>query len=228
LLLVWEVHSLQVRAGRIKAVDILNRSGIRLFLHVTPDDSFACAVCRDANATAFLPTIVANKKFKATEAACTNPAGCRCLTIGLYGGWVEAQRIQAQLPKHDGRLRLSAEEYAKLLEGAALRKSGVAADQVSLSMLEALGAETSAPETAIQRYRDVIDHAKTERDLALVVPAYIRLSDLLDRIGRKAEALSVVDKFLKAYDGRNGGHKPSEAQVSVMSLRKTRLMMAKV
>jgi hypothetical protein len=227
LLLVWEVHSLQVRAGRIKAVDILNRSGIRLFLHVTPDDSFACAACREANATAYLPAVVANKRFKGTATPCTNPAGCRCLTIGLYGSWAEAQRIQTQLPKHGGRLHLSAEDYAKLLEGAAHRRSGVAADQVSLAMLEALRAEASMPETATQRYRFVIDHAKTERDLALVVPAYLRLSDLLDRIGRKVEALSVVNEFLKAYNGRNGGRKPSEAEVSVMSLRKTRLMMAK-
>lgn len=225
LLLVWEVHNIQVRAGRIKAVDILNRSGIRLFIHVTPDDSFACSVCREVNVTAFLPTLVASKKFRATDTPCTNSAGCRCLNIGLYGGWAEAQRVQTQLPKHGGRLRLSPEEFGKLLEGAIARRSGVAADKISLMMLEAMRAEGSQPGIAIERYRQVIDNATAERDLPFVVPSYLRLADLLDRIGRKAEALSVVDKFLRAYDGKPGKHTATDAQISDMSLRKTRLMM---
>jgi hypothetical protein len=228
LLLVWEVHNIQVRAGRIKAVDILNRSGIRLFIHVTPDDSAACSVCREANVTAFLPSLVASRKFRATETPCTNPAGCRCLTIGLYGGWAEAQRVQTQLPKHGGRLRLSPEEFGKFLVGAVARRSGVAADQISLTMLEAMRAEGNHPEISIERYRYVIDNAKAERDLPFVVPSYLRLADLLDRVGRKAEALSVVDEFLKSYDGKTGSNRPNDAQVSAMSLRKTRLMMVQV
>jgi hypothetical protein len=71
----------------------------------------------------------------------------------------------------------------------------------------------------------VIDNATAERDLPFVVPSYLRLADLLDRIGRKAEALSVVDKFLRAYDGKPGKHTANDAQISDMSLRKTRLMM---
>jgi hypothetical protein len=225
LLLVWEVHNIQVRAGRIKAVDILNRSGIRLFIHVTPDDTTACAVCREANLTAFLPAIVADKKFSATPKRCINPAGCRCLTIGLYGAWAEAQRVQTQLPKHGGRLHLTPEECDKLLAGAAARKSGVAADQLSLIILQAMRIEAKQPETAVDHYRKVIDEATAERDLPFVVPAYLRLADLLDRTGRKAEALSVVDEFLKSYDGQKVPHGPTEAQTSMMSLRKTRLLM---
>src|SRR5919204_5452337 len=118
LLLVWELHSIQVRAGRIKAVNIFDRSGVKLFLHVTPDDAFACTACKEVNRTAFLPKTVASKKFKASETPCSNPAGCRCVLIGLHGAWAEAQRIQIQL-LNGGRVHLSAEEFGKLLDGAA-------------------------------------------------------------------------------------------------------------
>ncbi|HEV8540261.1 MAG TPA: hypothetical protein VGQ60_03785 [Nitrospiraceae bacterium] len=224
LLLVWELHSIQVRAGRIKAVDILNRSGIGLFLHVTPDDAFACPVCREANRTAFLPTTVASKKFKATAEPCTNPAGCRCITIGLHGAWAEAQRLQIQL-LNGGRVHLTAEEFGKVLDGAVARPAGVAADQVSLAMLQAMRTEGSKPELAIERYQFVIDHAKTDMEKKLLIPAYLRITELLDKLGRKAEALSVVDRFMKVFERNDSPQKPTEAQLSTMELRKTRLMM---
>jgi hypothetical protein len=223
LLLVWELHSIQVRAGRIRAVGILNRSGIGLFLHVTPDDPSACPVCREASRTAFLPTTVASNNFKGT-AECTNSAGCRCIMIGLHGAWAEAQRLQIQL-LNGGRVHLTAEEFGKLLDGAVTRPAGVAADRVSLSMLQALRSEGSKPELAIERYQFVIDHAKTDVEKKLLIPAYLRISELLDKLGRKAEALTFVDRFMKAFERNEGPHKPTEAQLSTMSLRKTRLMM---
>jgi hypothetical protein len=223
LLLVWELHSIQVRAGRVRAVDILNRSGLGLFLHVTPDDTFACPVCREANRTAYLPTTVASKKFKGTS-ECTNPAGCRCIMIGLHGAWAEAQRLQIQL-LNGGRVHLTAEEFAKVLDGAVARPAGVAPDQVSLAMLQAMRSEGSKPELAIERYQFVIDHAKSDVEQKLLIPAYLRITELLDKLGRKAEALTVVDRFMKAFERNDGPHKPTEAQISTMSLRKTRLMM---
>jgi hypothetical protein len=227
LLLVWELHSIQVRAGRIKAVGLFDRSGIRLFLHVTPDDSFACAACKEVNRTAFLPKTVAGRKFTASETPCSNPAGCRCVLVGLHGAWAEAQRLQIQL-LNGGRVHLSPEEFGKLLDGAAARLAGVPADQVSLAMLHGIRAEGTHAEAAIERYRFVIEHARTDMEKSLLIPAYLRLSEVLDRLGRKAEALSVVDQFLKLFERRIGPQKPTEAQLSMMSLRKTRLLMLQV
>jgi hypothetical protein len=224
LLLVWELHNIQVRTGRIKAVGLFDRSGIGLFLHVTPDDSFACAACKEVNRTVFLAKTVASKKFKASGTPCSNPAGCRCVMIGLHGAWAEAQRLQIQL-LNGGRVHLSAEEFGKLLDGAAARPAGVPADQVSLSMLQGLRDEGTQSERAIERYRFVIDHAKTDMEKTLLIPAYLRLSDLLDRLGRQPEALSVVDQFMKLFERKDGPPKPTEAQLSSMELRKTRLMM---
>jgi len=85
LLLLWQLHNMQVQAGHIKTVDSWDRSGIRLFLHVTPEDSHACVACREANGMAFLPAVVASHKFRPLAKTCTNPGGCRCLLVGLYG-----------------------------------------------------------------------------------------------------------------------------------------------
>ena len=78
---------------------------------------------------------------------------------------------------------------------------------------------------AIKCYRFVSDHAQADRDLAFVVPAYLRLSELLEQFGRKDEALAVADQFLKAYgDREKHPHGPTEEQRSLMSLRVTRLL----
>ncbi len=71
----------------------------------------------------------------------------------------------------------------------------------------------------------MIDHAQTDRDLAFFVPAYLRLSELLEQVGRKDEALAVADQFLKAYgDQKKHPQGPTEEQRSLMSLRVTRLL----
>ncbi|MEC4687364.1 MAG: hypothetical protein VST64_03535 [Nitrospirota bacterium] len=78
---------------------------------------------------------------------------------------------------------------------------------------------------AIKCYRFVIDHAQTDRDLAFFVPAYLRLSELLEQVGRKDEALAVADQFFKVYGGqKKHPHRPTEEQLSLMSLRMTRLL----
>ena len=223
LLFLWQLHSLQVRAGRIKAVDIWNRSGIRLFLHVTPEDSHACAACREVNNTAFLPEVVASMKFGPLTKPCTNPSGCRCLMVGLHGSWPEALRLQGQLMRQAGRVCLSSKEMTQLLDGALA--STTTSDQISIAVLEAIRAESSNPDVAIKRYLFVIDHVQADRDLAFVVPASLRLSELLEQFGRKDEALAVADQFLKVYgDREKHPHGPTEEQRSLMSLRVTRLL----
>ena len=101
LTLIWKFHDLQVKHGRIKAVDVWKRSGIRMFVHVTPNDANACPHCREADGLAFLPAVVASKKFTALGEPCANPTGCRCLLVGLYGAWKEAVAVQVQLGKNE-------------------------------------------------------------------------------------------------------------------------------
>jgi hypothetical protein len=227
LLMVWQLHDIQVRAGRIKAVDIWSQSGIRLFLHITPDDPHACPTCRTASGTALLPAVVAAKKFKPTAKSCTNPAGCRCLLIGLYGGWPEAERLRAELGNNGGQVRLSPERLERLLDGAQARRSGVAADQISIALLEAIRAERSDPDRAIDRYRLVVSQAQKERDRAFVTSSYLRLIDLLEQRGQYADALSTVNQFLKVSNaGSRTKYGPTDAQLDLMSLRRTRLTAA--
>ncbi len=230
LLLLWQLHDIQVRAGRIKVATAMDRSGIRWFLHVTPMDNHACAACRTANGMAFLPNIVTAKKFQPSAQTCTNAAGCRCLMAGLSGSWPEAERVLAQLKAGGGRVRLSPEQMEKLFAGARAKGAGIAADQASVSMLFALQAEGSQPQAAIDAYRQILDQAKKERDLPLLVPAYLRLAELLERTGQQADALEIADRFLSAYSNTPGlpqpAHAPTEDQRTFMSLRKTRLMAA--
>jgi len=225
LLFVWQVYAIQVRAGRVQAVDVFNRSRIRLFIHVTPDDSLACPVCREGNGMAFLPQVVAAQRFRPLTKTCANPAGCRCLLVGLYGAWPEAARVQAEMHKKSGRTQLSKQDVINLVQGAQARQTTANEDQVSLAIIEAMRNEEIKPEVAIAHYTFVVDQATKDRDLALVVPAYIRMTDLLERTGRREEELGTVERFFKAYGNkREGPHVPTEDQFSFMSLRRTRLM----
>ncbi len=230
LLLLWQLHAIQVRAGRIQVASAMDRSGIRWFLHVTPMDAHACVACRAANGMAFLPSVVAARKFRPSARTCTNAAGCRCVLVGLSGSWPEAERVLAQLNAGGGRLQLSGDRLDKLLAGAQGAAGGNAADKAPLNMLLALQAEDSQPQAAIDAYRLVLDQAKKERDLQLLVPAYLRLADLLEQTGKQTDALEVTDRFLSAYSSKPGmpqsAHAPTEDQRTVMSLRKTRLMAA--
>jgi hypothetical protein len=227
LLLLWLLYKSQILAGRVKAADPRDRSGVRLFLHVTPADTHVCPACRVAKGMAFLPNVIASKQFRPMDRTCTNPAGCRCLLVGLYGAWPEAERVRAQLGKYKGRIKLSNEEFDGLVDGSQGRRAGIVADQVSVAILEALRAEGSNPDLAIERYRFAVDNAKRERDLGFIVPAYLRLTDLLEQRGHLADALDAVERFSIACGNmKEGADLPTEAQLALMSLRKTRLLAA--
>ncbi len=224
LLLLWEMHSIQVSAGRIKSVDIWSRSGIRLFLHATPDDTETCPSCKDANGTAFLPAMAAKKNFSPLATPCTNPGGCRCIQVGLYGSWPQALRLQAKLQHQGTKTKLSGKELDELIEGSRAQKAGGISDQIQIAFLKALRAEGTDLNLASQQYRLVIEKAKSDRELPYVVPAYLRLTALLERSGQKDQALKVVDQFLAAYSGKGKEpHSPTEDQVALQSLRKSRL-----
>ena len=224
LLLVWRLHASGVQAGRIQAIDIWDRSGIRLFIHATPLDNMACPACRDAHGLVFLPSLVAHRKFAAMPSPCTNPSGCRCVLVGLYAGWPEARRVFGLLKIRGGRIRLAEDELAALLRSPLEIGSAISIDQVPVRLLNALLDEGSDPETAILGYRYVIEHAEEERDSAFLVPSYFRLSDLLERAARPADALPIVDRFLKRYD-KTSQVAATDSHLAMMKARQIRLMM---
>src|SRR2546426_10261998 len=143
LTLIWKFHDLQVKAGRIQARAFWERSGVRLFLHATPNDVLACMVCRETTGMVFSPAVVTSKKFTPRERRCINPKGCRCVAGGLYGGWPEATRVLEQLKAHNGRMRLTDEELRGLLEGSQHASAGATADRVLLPLLPAQTAESN-------------------------------------------------------------------------------------
>jgi len=224
LTLIWKFHDLQVKAGRIQARDFWERSGVRLFLHATPNDVLACMVCREMTGMVFSPAVVTSKKFTPQERPCINPNGCRCVMLGLYGGWPEAKRVIEQLKAHNGSMRLTDEELRGLLEGGQHTRAGATADRLSLRMLLAIRAEGNEPAVAIEHYRYIVEQAKEGRDRAFVVSAYLRLSDLLERIGQPDEALAILERCQRDYgEKKKGPYAPTETQRAMLEKRKAHL-----
>ena len=220
LFLIWKFHDMQVKAGRIQAKDFWERSGVRLFLRATPADAHACLACRETTRMVFLPSLVTAKKFTPQEQPCMNPAGCRCLMVGFFGGWSEARELLAQLKQQGGQLRLSDEELQSFLETAKTARAGASADRMSLRMLNAMQAEGKNPETAIEHYRYVLDHAEEDRDLSFMVPACLRLSELLEQGGRAEESLQLVERCLRDYgEKKKGPGAPTEVQRAALKTR---------
>ncbi len=94
-----------------------------------------------------------------------------------------------------------------------------------MEMLKALYCESSDPEEAIVHCRRVVSWAKGARDLRLVVPAFLHLAELLERVGRHEEGLAVVDRFeLRFPAKRSAFYYPSQAQRQAMSSRKVRYL----
>ena len=228
LTVIWKFHDMQVKAGRIKAKDFWETSGVRLFLHATPGDAQACLACKESTNFVFLPGLVASKKFTPQDKPCTNPSGCRCVMVGLYGGWAQAVSALAAAKKNCGKTRLSDSEIKTLIDKSSEGRAGASADRISLRMLNALRAEGSQAETAIEHYRYILSHAEEDRDLALMVPTYLRLSELLEKSGKASEALDLVEQCLRDYgEKKKGPDAPTEAQRAAMNTRKN-LLAAKV
>lgn len=224
LALIWKFHDMQVKAGRIKAKDFWERSGVRIFLRATPTDAQACPACKETANVVFLPGLVTSKKFTPQEKPCTNPAGCRCVMVGLYGGWAQAGSALALAKKNGGKAQLSEAEMKTMLDKSSDARAGASADRISIRMLNALRAEGSQTETAIEHYRYILSHAEEDRDLALMVPTYLRLSDLLEKAGKASEALELIEQCVKDYgDKKKGPDAPTEAQRATLNARKGHL-----
>jgi hypothetical protein len=227
LLVLWQYYQMQIMAGRILAVDIFDRSGTRMYLYVTPDDDNICEVCSDSNGRVFSPSQVAKKGFSPLDGKCKRPTPCPGVLIGLYGGWLEArgvlERLRANLRK--GGIQLSAEELRAMVNGQWERSISAETDRLGIHMIEALCYEKINQAVAIAGYRYVAEEAKEVRHLMLLVPAYLRLAQLLVRAGEGAEALELIERFESRFPPtRRGPHFPSAEQRDVMKTRKAHLI----
>jgi hypothetical protein len=226
LLVVWQYHQMQVMKGQILAIDVFDRSGIRMYLYVVPNDKNTCEVCCEANGRVFLPSEVTKMHFTPLRGQCANPGKCVGLLVGIYGAWPEARQLLERLrtAKKKTPLQLSAPELEALIRGPWERSISAATDRISVHMLEAIYYEETKPETSITNYRYLLDQAREVRHLPLVVPSYFRLTELLARLGRTQEALDVIEQFESRYKGKKPGpHFPTETQRGLMSLKKSRL-----
>jgi hypothetical protein len=226
LLILWQYHQLQVMQGRIQAIDIFDRSGIRLYIHVVPNDESTCEVCRQAFGRVFLPSDVIKKDFSPLESPCTNPAGCKGVLVGLYGAWTEARQLIERLrtAKKKVGVQLSGKELTTLVHGPWERSISAATDRIAVHVLEAMLYEHDNPETSIMSYRYLIDQAKEVRHLPYVIPSYFRLVELLAKQGRTEEVIELIDQFEVRYKSKKSSpHSPTEKQFGLMSIKKSKL-----
>jgi hypothetical protein len=227
LLVIWQYYQMQIMAGRILAVDIFDRSGIRMYIYLVPEDDHICEVCSEASGRVFLPSQVAKRGFAPLPGKCKRATPCPGVLIGLYGAWLEARGVLERLranPKK-GTIQLSPEELRALVNGQWERCISAETDRLGIHMIEALCYEKINQAVSIAGYRYVVEAAKEVRHLMLLVPAYLRLAQLLVRAGEGAEALELIERFESRFPAtRRGPHFPSDDQREVMRTRKTHLI----
>lgn len=187
-----------------------------------PDDDHVCEVCATSNGRVYLPSQVAKKIFTSRwEMPTTN--SCIGVLIGLYGAWLEARGVLENLRRNikNGGIQLSAEEVRALVNGQWERCISADTDRLGIQMIEALSYEKVNQEIAIQGYRYVVEEAREVRHLLLLVPAYLRLLQLLLRAGEEAEALEMIERFESRFPStKRGAHFPSEKQRETMKAKK--------
>lgn len=227
LLVVWQFYQMQIMAGRILAIDIFDRSGIRMYIYVVPEDDDVCEVCSAAHGRVFLPSYIVKKGFSPLPETCRRPIPCLGALVGLYGAWLEARsvvhRLRANAKK--GWIQLSAEELRALVNGQWETSISAETDRVVVRMLEAVCYENINQAVSVSGYRCVIDEAKEIRHLLLLVPAYLRLTRLLARSGDGDGALAVIERFEARFPAtKRGIHFPTKEQRNVMKTRKALLL----
>lgn len=229
LLLIWQYHQNQILTGRIQAIDIFDGSGIRMYVYATPEDEGICDACREVNGMVFLPSRVARKDFTPQRSPCTNKGRCTIVQVSLYGAWPEATKVVKRLRSagKEGSCHLPLDELVGLVKGKLNASDDIATDRLAVVMLAALGSETADSASAQSCYRQIIQQAQEVRDLPLVVPAYLRSTELLARQGRPEEALAIIEEFEKRYpQGKTGPSHPTRTQRGVMTIEKSRLKTA--
>jgi len=254
LLMTWELHDIQVRAGRITPRSIFKgrrvswqgvsggrvsgrrvsrklwrwckgHAGVHMHILMTPNDDRGCKACQLACGKVFSAAAVRRKNFRGPALTCRNPSGCRCELVGLVGNWPEAEWLVRVLRETQEPATLSGEEMSRFVSSSVSSSGDYAGqDRPGLYLLEALNAEGSNPQFAMSRYRSLICQALEGNQHPYLVPAYLRLSDLLERGNNLAAALSVVDEFLMLVKNSPGPHPPTRLQTKVMSVRRARLL----
>lgn len=228
LLVIWQYYQMQIMAGRILAVDIFDRSGIRMYFFVTADDDHICEVCSAATGRVFSSSQVAKQSFTPLNGTCKRAVPCASALVGLYGGWLEArgvlERVRANFRRRKG-VQLSPEELRAMVNGQWERSISAETDRLGIHIIEAMCYEKVNPDVAVSGYRFVVDQAKEIRHLMLLVPAYLRLTQLLIRAGEAAEALELVERFESRFPtNKRGPHFPSEEQREMMRTKKMQLL----
>ncbi len=174
LLVIWQYYKMQIMAGRILAVDIFDRSGIRMYFYVTADDDHICDVCSDANGRVFSSSQVAKRSFSPLDGKCKRAVPCASVLVGLYGGWLEArgvlERLRANL-RSGQRIQLSPEEMRAMVNGQWERSISADTDRLGIHIIEAMCYEKINADVAIAGYRFVVDQAKEIRHLMLDSPS---------------------------------------------------------
>lgn len=227
LIVVWQYYQMQIMAGRILAIDIFDRSGIRMYFYVTPNDDHICEVCAASHGHVFLPSQVAKKQFSPLVGKCQRPVPCIGVLVGLYGAWLEARGVLEHLRKNakKGGIQLSSEEVRALVNGQWERCISADTDRLGIHMIEALSYEKINPEVSIEGYRYVVNEVKEVRHLMFLVPAYLRLMQLLLQAGEEAEALETIERFASRFPTtKRGPHFPSGEQREIMKTKKAQLL----
>lgn len=226
LLGLWLFHQAQVRAGRILAVDLFDRSLVRMYVYAAPQGTALCKVCGPAQGRVFLSTKADKKGFSPTDGPCEAKGHCQGYLVGLYGGWAEAREIVARLQRSSKKtvVCLSSEELCSLVKGEWEKSVSANTDRISVHMLEGLCLETADTDRAVAGYRHVIERAMDSRHLGFVVPAYLRLIDLLARTGREDEASKAIEQFERRFpDHLRDLHAPSVDQRKILEDEKSLL-----
>jgi hypothetical protein len=201
LLGLWLFHQMQVRLGRIQAIDVFDRSLVRFYVYVFPDDRLLCPICTEAQGRVFMPSIAEKNGFLPGGGPCRNTSPCQGYLIGLYGGWVEARQVVSLLqhaPKKS-LIRLSCEELCTLARGAWEQSVSADTDRINMHMLQGLCFGKADTGMAVQGLQYVVARARDARHLQLVVPAYLRLLDLLLKAGRVDEARQVIEQVEQRF-----------------------------
>ena len=201
LLGLWGFHQIQVRSGRIQAVDLFDRSVVRFYLYVLPDDRPSCPVCAQGHGRVFLPSVVRKIGFSSLDGPCRAPVPCQGLLVGLYGGWVEARQVVSRLQEASKKhpVRLSVQELSALIKGAWSRSISANTDRISMHMLEGWCLGKADHAAALEGLRYVVERAREARHLPLVVPASLRMMELLLKAGREDEARLAIEQFERRF-----------------------------
>jgi hypothetical protein len=229
LLVLWQFYQLRVMKGRILAIDIFDRSGIRLYLYVVADNLQACEGCRSAHGTVFPPSEVMKNRFSPIKEACKSSDRCIGFLVGLYGAWPEANRVVERLRSSRKRepIRLDEDELMDMILGPWERSISANTDRLGISLLEAVLGDCASPKTAMDKYYYALEHAKEVRHLPLIVPTYFRLVELLTRQDHTTEALYLIEQFEKRYkEGKLTPYAPTEKQIGLMKTKKSHLKNA--